>query len=284
MKPRQIASIARAHLDGRIEMRSRIRVCACPFRKTGFHFSGTCARTRHDHPRQDSDRRFRLAGDAADRAARARGGGLFRDRAVPEGAGGVRRHAPEGGDSLGRPGLGARARRAAAAARALPGRRPDARHLLRRAGDGAAARRQGRRRPSPRVRPRRGRGDAGVAAARRRVAQGREISGVDEPRRSRHHAAARLSGARDLAERADRRDCRRGAQVLRDPVPPRSRAHAAGRGAAAQLRAQDRGRGRRLDHARLQGRGDREDPQAGRKGPRDLRSVRAASIQRSRRC
>ena len=41
-------------------------------------------------------------------------------------------------------------------------------------------------------------------------------------------------------------------------------AHAARRGAAAQFRAQDRGRCRRLDHARLQGRGDREDSRAGR--------------------
>ena len=31
---------------------------------------------------------------------------------------------------------------------------------------------------------------------------------------------------------------------------------------------------RRLDHARLQGRGDREDPRAGRQGPGDLRPLR----------
>ncbi len=44
-------------------------------------------------------------------------------------------------------------------------------------------------------------------------------------------------------------------------------AHAAGRRAHPQFRAQDRGPDRRLDHARLQGRGDRENPQAGGQGP-----------------
>ena len=76
------------------------------------------------------------------------------------------------------------------------------------------------------------------------------------------------------AERADRHDRRREAEVLRHAVPSRGDAHAAGRAAPAQLRAQDRAVPRRLDHARLQGRGDREDPQAGRQGPGDLRAVR----------
>ena len=41
---------------------------------------------------------------------------------------------------------------------------------------------------------------------------------------------------------------------------------------------------RRLDHARLQGRGDREDPRAGRQGPGDLRAVRRRRLARSPRC
>ena len=65
----------------------------------------------------------------------------------------------EGRDPLRRAGIGARQGRAARADGDLRGRRAGARHLLRRAGHGAAARRQGRGRPSPRIRPRRGRGD-----------------------------------------------------------------------------------------------------------------------------
>ena len=84
----------------------------------------------------------------------------------------------------------------------------------------------------------------------------------------------RLQGARHLAQCADRHHRRRRAQILRHAIPSRGDAHAARRGAAAQFRAQDRRACRRLDHARLQGRGDREDPQAGRQGPGDLRPVR----------
>ena len=63
----------------------------------------------------------------------------------------------------------------------------------------AAARRQGRGRPSPRIRPRRGRGHRRQPAVRRRLEQGREISGVDEPRRPRHAScrpASRCSAPR----------------------------------------------------------------------------------------
>ena len=77
----------------------------------------------------------------------------------------------------------------------------------------------------------------------------------------------------DLAQCADRRDRRRQAEILRHPIPSRSDAHAAWRGAAAQFRAQDRRLQGRLDHARLQGRGDRENPHAGRQGQGDLRAV-----------
>ena len=74
------------------------------------------------------------------------------------------------------------------------------------------------------------------------------------------------------------------AQILRHAIPSRGDAHAARRGAAAQFRAQGRGLVRRLDHARLQGRGDRENPPPSRQGPRHLRPVRRRRLARSRRC
>src|SRR6059058_100516 len=50
--------------------------------------------------------RFRQSGDATDCAPGARGGRLFRDRAVPEGGSGLRRDEAESGDPLRRPGIG----------------------------------------------------------------------------------------------------------------------------------------------------------------------------------
>ena len=147
----------------------------------------------------------------------------------------------------------------------------------------APARRQGRGRPSPRIRPRRSRGDDAVGAHRRRLGSRPEISGVDEPRRPRHQAAGGLRRRRHLGQRADRHDRRRQAQILRHAIPSRSHAHAARRGAAAQFRAQDRGLHRRLDHARVQARGDRQDPPPGRQGQGDLRTVRRRRFRRRRR-
>ena len=69
-------------------------------------------------------------------------------------------------------------------------------HLLRRADHGAPARRPGRGRPPPRVRPRRGRGEEAVGPVRRRLAARRPQAGLDEPRRPRHEAAAGLRGDR----------------------------------------------------------------------------------------
>ena len=198
----------------------------------------------------------------------------MRDRAVPEGGRGLRGDAAEGRDPVRRTGFGARPGRAARAARHLPGGRAGARHLLRRAGDGGAARRRGRGRPSPRVRPRRGAGDGGDALVRGRLAQGRALPRMDEPRRPRHAAAGRLPRGRHLAERADRHDRGRATPVLRHAISPRGRAYAPRRRAHTQLRAQDRRLQGRLDHARLQGRGGREDPRAGRQRPRDLRALR----------
>src|SRR5215475_8701070 len=85
------------------------------------------------YARQSPDRRLRLAGDAAHRATRARGEGLLRDRAVPEGRGRVPGAEAEGGHSLRWACFGARARRATRPYGDLSGRRAGARHLLRRA-------------------------------------------------------------------------------------------------------------------------------------------------------
>ena len=51
----------------------------------------------------------------------------------------------------------------------------------------------------------------------------------------------------------------------------------------AQFRAQDRGLRRRLDHARVQGRGDRENPPSGRQGQGDLRAFGRRRFRRRRR-
>ena len=78
-------------------------------------------------------------------------------------------------------------------------RRAGARHLLWPDDDGRAARRRGRERPSPRVRPRRRRGQRDEPAARGRLAAGLAASRLDEPRRP-HHAPARgLQDDRRLA-------------------------------------------------------------------------------------
>ena len=50
-----------------------------------------------------------------------------------------------------------------------------------------------------------------------------------------------------------------------------------------QFRAQDRGLRRRLDHACVQGRGDRENPPPGRQGQGDLRTLRRRRFRRRRR-
>ena len=107
-------------------------------------------------PRQGADRRFRLAGDAAHRAARARGRRLLRNRAVPERRARFRRDSPQGGHSLGRPvlGHGRRARPARRRRFSTPACRCSASAMAsRRIGDPAG--RQGRRRTSSRIRPRR---------------------------------------------------------------------------------------------------------------------------------
>ena len=103
---------------------------------------------------------------------------------------------------------------------------------------------------------------ADSAAVRGRVEEGREISGLDEPRRPRHRAAGGLHACSARAPNAPIAmigdDARKfyatqfhlevmhtphGAALLRNFVRKIAGLH------------------RRLDHARLQGRGDRENPQ-----------------------
>ena len=116
------------------------------------------------HERPTADRRFRFPGHPADRPARARGRGLLRDPSVP-----IRRRRedravrPARHHPVRRPGLGDRGPVARRQSRRLRRQRAGAGHLLRRADHGAAARRPGRGRPPPRVRPRRGRGQGEVA-------------------------------------------------------------------------------------------------------------------------
>ncbi len=97
------------------------------------------------------------------------------------------------------------------------------RHLLRRADHGQGAGRLGRRRPPPRVRPRRGRDQGLDPPVRRRLAAGRPQAGLDEPRRPRDQAAGRLLGRRHQRERAVRRHRRREPRLLRRAVPSRGR-------------------------------------------------------------
>ena len=198
----------------------------------------------------------------------------MRDRALQQSRRSLRRDEAARRHPVRRAGIAHRGSLAARAAGDLRGRRAGARHLLRRAGDGGAARRR--------------RSRAGItassAAPRSRWCAMPRCSRASGRRASKYpvwmshgdrvtRLPRGLRGDRRLGERAVRRHRRREAQVLRGAVPPRGGAHAARRGAAAQFRAQDRRRDRRLDHARLQGRGDREDPRAGRQGPGDLRAV-----------
>ena len=151
------------------------------------------------HAHRDPDPRLRRAVHPADRAPRARDRRLLRDPPL-----GHRRattsasSAPRGIILSGGPESVTDARAAAGAAGGVRARRAGARHLLRHADHGAAARRPGRRRPTiansatpqvtvdaampPARRPARPRRRRGPRGARR----------VDEPRRPRRRAAAGL--------------------------------------------------------------------------------------------
>ena len=132
----------------------------------------------------------------------------------------VRKWKPQGHHPLGRPRVGHRQGAAARAAGGVRARRARARHLLRHADHGAAARRQGAAQQSPRVRLRRSHQHRAQQAARRPVrsqrrAGPRRARRVDEPRRSRRVAAARIHRGRAERQRAARRHGRRIAPLLR---------------------------------------------------------------------
>ena len=117
-----------------------------------------------------------------------------------------------------------------------------------------------------------------------RVEKGRARHRVDEPRRPRHAAAARLQGGGRVEGRAVRGHRRREAQALRRAVPPRGGAHPARGPADRQLRAPHRRPAGRLEHGALQ-----VEPRSPRSGPRSARGAssagcRAASTARWRPC
>ena len=227
---------------------------------------------RHDRPRPHH--RFRLPGDAVDRAAVARKRRLLRDPSLQQGRRGEPRGLrPQGHHPVGRPGLGDRARLAAHPRRRVDLGPADPRHLLRPAGAVRATRRRGRAGRPARVRPRLGRRRRRLRAVPRRLDQGRARAGVDEPRRPRHQTAARLplvatSEGAPFAAVAD--DARRiyamqfhlevvhtphGAAAAEEFHPPRRRGH------------------RRLDHGRLPRPGGQARARPGRQGPGHLRPV-----------
>ena len=111
-------------------------------------------------------RRLRRAVRAADRAARARGIRLLRDRAAHDHGRGGAREEPRGHRALRRTVVGVRAGSAVARRGHPAARRADARHLLRLPGDGAAARRRGRAHRPPRVRLDRGHAPAPTTTTR----------------------------------------------------------------------------------------------------------------------
>ena len=117
------------------------------------------------------------------------------------------------------------------------------------------------------------RGHRRYGPVRRRVGQGRDRHGVDEPRRPRHPAARRLQGGGRLQGRPVRGHRRREAPALRRAVPPRGGAHPARGRADRQLRAPHRRAAGRLEHGALQVERDRQDPRPGRQGPRHLRPL-----------
>ena len=205
---------------------------------------GGRARDRPPHRppcRARPDRRFRIAGDAADRQAGARVRRLFgnpplspRRRRIP-----LRLPAP-GGDPVGRPGVGPWGRDPARNRRPLGPRRAGAGHLLRRDDHGPAVGRPSDAVRQPGVRAHADRHHRRLQTVRRRLENRRDAPGVDEPRRPDRRHPRRFSSGRQDRHGAVRRHRRRGTPLLRRPVPPRGRAHAGRRQAARQLHPRSR--------------------------------------------
>ena len=191
---------------------------------------------------------------------------------------------PEGGDLLGRPGLGSRSRQPARAGVDLRGGRSHSRHLLRPADARRATRREGRERPRGGIWPSRGASRRNECALRRRVGEGRPLSGLDEPRRPGDAAARRLPGLRRLGECALRRRRGREAPLLHHHVPSRGRPYARWSETDRQLPAQGRRPRGRLDHGRLPRGGDSPASAPRSAGVASSAASPAGSIRRSRRC
>ena len=107
---------------------------------------------------------------------------------------------------------------------------------------------------------------------------------VGQPRRFGGGGAAGLRRGRHQRERARRGHRASRPRALRAAVPPRGGAHPARRRHAAELRVRRLRLPRRLDDGVVHRGGGRPHSRAGRRRPRRLRAVAAASIRRSRRC
>ena len=191
----------------------------------------------------------------------------------------VRKWKPTRHHPLGRARIRHRPGAAARAAGGVRARRARARHLLRHADHGAAARRPRGAQQSPRIRLRRSHQRRAEQAARRVVrspgrAGPRGARRMDEPRRPRRVAAAGIHRGGAERQRAAGGDGRRVAAFLRRAVPSRSHAHAAGQASARALRARDlrlRAAVERRQHHR---RRDRARARAGGQGQGAAGSVR----------
>ena len=147
--------------------------------------------------------------------------------------------------------------------------------LLRRADHGRTARRRSGRRARRRVRPRRDRGHRADCALFDGIWQVGKRDTVWMSHGDRvTQAAGRLHASRPSARaRRSRSPATRRPASTRCSSTPRSCTRRDGASADRQLRAQDRGPRRRLDDGAFPHERDREDPRAGRQGPRHLRPV-----------
>ena len=186
------------------------------------------------------------------------------------------RQEPEGDHPLRRPLVGLRRGRPAPGPRALRGRCPGLRHVLRLPADGDDPRRHRRQHRRPRVRPY----PAERLAARLDPVRGhpRRAVGVDVARRRLLRRPRGLHRHRLHRRRPGRRLRERREEALRRPVPPRGHAlHARPAGPGA-LPLPRRGHQPELDHDQ-RGRGaGRRDPRAGRHQARHLRAVRRRGL------